>query len=330
MITAVYFGAGLWLNYLVAGQPSSLTRSLLVSATQFWPWSIAAPLAAWLARQWPIAWPPKVSAVLVHVVAGVTTATVTASMEQASRRWAFGVTPTLLPSNVAFDFLVYWAVVIGASFIGFYRLSQERAVAASKTEALLHQARLQLLHAQLQPHFLFNALNTIAETLHEDAHKADAMVAHLCDLLRATLGDVDPTTTLGEELVLAGHYIAIQQARFGERLVTSVDVPRSLLSHRVPRLLLQPLLENAVHHGIAPRRSGGRIWIAAQRHQSALAIDVGDDGVGCDRESTPGAGIGLSNTRSRLAAMFGSQADVVVRSDAQGTVVTVTLPDGEP
>lgn len=327
VVVAVYFAAGLWLNYVVAGHTWSLGQSLMVSVAQFWPWSVAAPVVALVAQRLPMTPPWRPLSVVAHLVVGFPVATATALAERQSRTWLFGSASELLPSHVAFDFLVYCTVVTLATFATYYREGRARELAASKTEALLHESRLRLLQAQLQPHFLFNALNTIAETVHEDPNKADEMVSHLCDLLRASLEDSGPSTSLQQELSLAEHYVAIQRARFGPRLVTSVDVPAALLSQAVPRLLLQPLLENAVQHGISPRRHGGRIWIAARRDGDSIHLEIGDDGAGCGDAGPPTEGIGLGNVRSRLQALYGTRARLDVHSPSRGgTIVTVVMP----
>jgi sensor histidine kinase YesM len=192
---------------------------------------------------------------------------------------------------------------------------------------------LRAVRAQLHTHFLFNALNTIAETVHEDAERADRMIGSLSELLRATLQADGQTVTLAEELVLAERYLAIQQARFGERLRVATDVPADALHWPVPRLILQPLLENAIRHGVGADEAGGSVRIAAVAASGdVLQLTVEDDGNGLADEPEPsGHGIGLANTRARLEAMYGDRASLGLRSVAgQGTAVTVTIPRARP
>jgi LytS/YehU family sensor histidine kinase len=184
---------------------------------------------------------------------------------------------------------------------------------------------------QLQPHFLFNTLNTIAEMIHEDPDTADGMVAGLSDLLRRTL-DLGSTQeiTLAEELDLVSRYLAIQQARFGDRLRVRVDVPDEARGARVPALLLQPIVENAIRHGLAARLDAGRIDIEARANGASLVITVTDDGAGdATFDSARGTveRVGLGNTRARLDAMYGGRAALTLaRADGRGARVTIEIP----
>jgi two-component system sensor histidine kinase LytS len=159
------------------------------------------------------------------------------------------------------------------------------------------------------------------------------MIGSLSELLRATLHADGHTVTLAEELVLAERYLAIQQARFGERLRVATDVPDDALHWPVPRLILQPLLENAIRHGVGADEAGGSVRIAAVAAPGdVLQLTVEDNGSGLADEPEPsGHGIGLANTRARLEAMYGDRASLGLRSVAsQGTAVTVTIPRARP
>jgi LytS/YehU family sensor histidine kinase len=198
-------------------------------------------------------------------------------------------------------------------------------------ESRLREAQLDLLRAQLRPHFLFNALNTISELVHEDPERADAMLGHLSALLRASIDAGDrQIAPLDEEIQLVEHYLAIQRVRFGDRLTVHLDVPEDCRLASVPHLVLQPLVENAIVHGISPRAEGGTVWITASRHAGAVVVKVEDDGVGLP-PSRAAAGVGLANTRARLAAMYGDRAslDVATRPGG-GVLVTLTVEDRAP
>jgi len=333
---AVLVGISLWLNYLALGREAHLGASLIVSLTEWWLWALLTPIPVLLARRWPLARPHLARHFMLHLVAGLAVAGVKVLAERIARIWIFGAAPYLLPSSLALHWLVYFGIVALTIAADYYRGARARELEASRLETRLQEARLQLLAAQLQPHFLFNAFNTIAETIHEDPHRADRMIGALGDLLRATL-DVDGhTAPLGREIALADRYLAIQHVRFGDRLSVSWDIDAGLDAWPVPRLLLQPLLENAIRHGVSARRDAGRIRIRARRIDGALELSIDDDGAGFDagelEARNPGrdrdaGGIGLSNTRERLRAMYGDAASLTVgRSELGGAAVRVVVP----
>jgi hypothetical protein len=329
-ILAVFFGTSLWLNYIATGREARFGASLQISLVEWWIWALLTPLPLWLARRWPLARRPRAAHVGLHLAAGAGVALAKVLLERAARTWLFGVTPYLLPSSLALHMLIYWALVALAHAAAYYRQSRERELHASQMEARLQEARLDALDSQLRPHFLFNALNTIAETVHEDPERADRMIASLGDLLRASLDSSGHTTPLSMELSLVERYLAIQQARYGDRLRVEIDVPPELGARRVPRLLLQPLVENAVQHGVGSRPEGGLVAIRARLSAGALALTVEDDGAGAEAGRTagdPSGGVGLSNTRARLDVLYGGRATMALGPRAGGgTATTITIP----
>jgi two-component system LytT family sensor kinase len=177
-----------------------------------------------------------------------------------------------------------------------------------RVERALVEARLATLRAQLQPHFLFNTLNALAELVHRDPPLAETLLLRLSALLRRALDDSDAATLpLGEELGFLDDYLAIQQALLGERLHIERRIDRDVLHWPVPPLLLQPLVENALRHGIAPRRAGGTLRLSAQCEGERLKLRVENDAGAAPQ---PGAGVGLRNTRERLAAHYGGRASL--------------------
>lgn len=206
-----------------------------------------------------------------------------------------------------------------------------RAHAAAELERTLLATRLQNLRLRLQPHFLFNALNTIAATVHEDAAKADALIGQLSDLLRASLaGDETRQVTLAEELDLLRAYIALMQARFGERLHVELDIDPDAEPVLVPPFLLQPMVENAVRHGGLEQRGHAAVRLGVRRTGDSLALVVEDDGPGMPegRESEAlAAGHGLSSTARRLELLHGGAARIVAGNrSGGGFAVHVTIP----
>ncbi|MFN8574647.1 MAG: histidine kinase [Gemmatimonadaceae bacterium] len=189
------------------------------------------------------------------------------------------------------------------------RLSARYSQATRESEQLqtrLAQAQLQALRLQLNPHFLFNTLNTITALVHTDPHAAERMIVGLSELLRISLGSVgEQEVPLSRELEVLEHYLEIQQVRFADRLQVQYRVAPGTEGALVPNLLLQPLVENAIKHGIAPRAASARIDIAAHRSNGALTLEVSDNGTGNTHAAPAGDGLGLRNTRERLRSLYG-------------------------
>lgn len=220
-----------------------------------------------------------------------------------------------------------WSVLyLGVKYYQDVQTERERALAA---EGQAHRARLQALRYQLNPHFLFNTLNAVSTLIVEKKnHDAERMVARLSDFLRLTLEcDSDVEVPLADELDFARRYLDIEQIRFGDRLVVTEDVDPEALSARVPPLLLQPLVENAVRHGIMPHEEGGTLLIEARRVSNRLLLRVVDDGPGPPSDTDSESGVGLSNTKARLESLYdGDHRFTLRRADGGGCVVRVELP----
>ena len=321
---AVFFSISTSLTYISTDRPGQWSRTLAIGLATWWIWAAFTLPILWVSRRFPFARGRIMLALAVHVPLGAVLALLTVTVENRMRVWMFGARPFLQISNLALHLLIYWALVVVAHALSQYGKSRARA---AEVEARLRQAQVELLRTQLQPHFLFNALNTIAELIHEDPERADQMVGRLSDLLRATLDAGNrPQVTVAEEIDLVRHYLAIQEARFGSRLGVSIDVPLECEDALVPYLCLQPLIENAVRHGLAPRARGGTLAVAVARRAGDLSLTVEDDGVGWSG-GTPVEGIGLRNTRDRLRSLYGDTATLAMsHRPGGGTVVRVVLP----
>ena len=218
------------------------------------------------------------------------------------------------PSRATSAYQILFLYVVMAAIlyaVEFRRQRIEKEHQALKLERQLAQAQLQMLRMQLNPHFLFNTLNALGSLMRKDVERADEMLMALTDFLRSTLkahGTME--TPLERELELARCYVDIEQIRFPDRIKLTVDAEPETLNVPVPSFLLQPLVENAVRHGLAPRASGGDIWIQARLVHGILQIQVLDDGLGREAPSTEGHGIGLGNTRERLAQHYGGHASM--------------------
>jgi sensor histidine kinase YesM len=235
----------------------------------------------------------------------------------------------VLAANAVTELMIFWAASAAIHGVEFYRRLRARERQALILEQRLTRARLDALTAQIRPHFLFNTLNSITTLIRRDPEGAERMVMQLADLLSATLrSPEEQEISLREEMDLLDSYLSIMQVRFGSRLSVERDVSASVTDALVPAFILQPLVENALEHGIARRPGPGRITIAASRNNGSLELTVGDDGPGIDdAASSPGNGIGLANTRKRLAELYSGRASLTIRSrTGEGTDVHIAIP----
>ncbi len=207
------------------------------------------------------------------------------------------------------------------------RRREQAAVVKTEVEKELTVARLSLLHAQVEPHFLYNTLASAQLLTRSDPARADEMLGHLIQYLRHSLPRTDDAlSTLGVELERSRAYLEILKLRMGPRLALQIDVPEDLRTTPLPPMMLQTLVENAIKHGLEPRTAGGTIWIRARRLDGEVAITVADDGEGFNTKST-GTGIGLKNVRERLRLMHGGDAALsVIANFPSGVAATITVP----
>ena len=224
------------------------------------------------------------------------------------------------------DLLTCWILFGIGHGVEYYRRYRVRELRASQLEAKLALAQLQVLQMQLQPHFLFNTLHAISALMYRDVERADRMISRLSDFLRLTLNSIGmQEVTLKSEMEFLDKYLEIEQERFGDRLEVRRAIEPEALDLLVPNLVLQPLVENAVRHGIAPQAAGGRIEIGAWRRGPVLAIEVTDDGTGCPGEIREGGGISM--TRARLERLYGDEFRLDIGNAAdRGFRVSITIP----
>jgi two-component system LytT family sensor kinase len=231
----------------------------------------------------------------------------------------------LLVKTWHFNLLIYWVIVAVSFAFDYYRKYRERELRAVELEKQLAQAKLQALQMQLNPHFLFNTLHSISSLMHQDTEAADRMMVRLSDLLRAALDSSDTQeVTLGQELEILQLYLGIEQIRFGNRLTVNLDIAPDTLDARVPNLILQPLVENAICHGIEPHAKPGHIELRARRADGVLTLEVCDNGGGLPKDVPNREGIGLTNTRARLRTFYG-EAHGFELCDAPGSGLLVRL-----
>lgn len=235
---------------------------------------------------------------------------------------------TLSPLATLLDVLAYGSLAGITHAVHFYRRYRERERRALFLESNLNKARLNALQAQLQPHFLFNTLNAIATLLRRDPKAAEATLTSLSELLRLSLSQSNnQEISLREEMQFLDRYLEIQQTRFGDRLRFEQQIEPAALDCLVPTLLLQPLVENAIRHGIEPSGNPGVVRVSAQQVDGRLAVSVEDDGVGLGAEPAASSGIGLSNLKARLETLYGARQEMHVRARPEGGVaVRITIP----
>ena len=208
-----------------------------------------------------------------------------------------------------------------------HRRGEQAAAEQTATEKELTVARLNLLHAQVEPHFLYNTLASAQVLTRTDPARADEMLGHLIQYLRSSLPRTeDSLSTLGEELQLTQAYLEILKIRMGARLNLHIEVPDTLKALPMPSMMLQTLVENAIKHGLEPKPGGGTIWILARPHDDHATLTVADDGQGFNTQSS-GTGIGLKNLRERLRLTYGPAASFAIVSNfPNGVAATLTLP----
>jgi LytS/YehU family sensor histidine kinase len=229
--------------------------------------------------------------------------------------------------------MVYAAIVGVSHAIAYYHEAQEQKLKEAQLETRLMEAQLKTLQAQLHPHFLFNTLHAISTLIHRDPEAADRMISRLSDLLRITFDrSSDAKITVKEEIEFLQKYLDIEQTRFPDRLVVRVEVDPEVLDGEVPQMILQPLVENAIKHGIAPRTDRGHLQIVAGRNDETLWMEVRDNGGGLHGGTLKKlrTGVGLSNTRARLECLYPGTHRLEFNERHGGLAVRIEIPFQRP
>lgn len=235
----------------------------------------------------------------------------------------------LLLKTFHYNLWVYWVIVAVRHAFDYNHRLHERELRNSELETRLARAKLQALQMQLNPHFLFNTLHTVSALMHQDVERADKMIAKLSDLLRQALDKSEThLVPLREEIGFLNNYLEIEQTRFGERLQVRIDIPETLMEAMVPNLVLQPLVENAIRHGIEPHARQGLVTLtAATREDGRLELAVTDNGGGLSNRKSSRQGIGVANTRARLAQLYGANQEFALDNAPGGGVsAKIILP----
>ncbi len=318
---------------------SSVLRS---SLADWWAWGLLVPMIIAIDRRLPIAVNKPGTRLAVHIAIGLPTTLIysyVSAMLQAivgvlpwSDVVGFGPLLEAAKGGFLWDLLVYLLVVGGWQAVQYSQHYLASQLRLERLERSFSEARLNALRMQLDPHFLFNALNTISSLVVNQPKLARGMIEQLGDLLRLSLeSGRRQQVRLNEELDFLGHYLAIQKTRFGDSLHVVIEVSESARDVMVPSLILQPLVENAIRHGLSPRPGGGTVWVQATIDDLVLYITVEDDGVGLGDEWTEDrVGLGLGVTRERIAMLHPTQgAGLRINPrEGGGTRVRVSIPTG--
>lgn len=327
------FSSQSYVYYAVRGGDVRWLPTLTWVFADWYSWAALSPFVLWLARRFPVERRGWSRALVLHLTAGVLFSVAHAALQAAVNQLGLGHAPRPFPElfkylileNYSLSLLTYWVLVGISHAVEYYRRYKER-------EALLAQAQLRALKMQLQPHFLFNSLNSISALIDVDRKAAVRMVARLGDFLRLTLRNSgEQEISLRQELDFLQSYLEIESIRFGDRLAVELDIDTEATGAKVPNLILQPIVENAIRHGISQGEEHGRIEILARRVNGTLHLRVADNGPGlAATDSMKNAfdeGLGLANTRARLSNLYGkAHRFELSAAPGSGLIVSMEIP----
>jgi two-component sensor histidine kinase len=326
--------------YSLTAHPLSWAESLRYELSYAWIWGAFTPLILWFCRRFRLernVWPKHLA---MHALLMVTLAplskvgfeAIAVPPDSPFNPFEWQKLFRSIESSFDTGALLYCVVVLLEHSLVYYKRYQASAVKASQLQTQLVQTQLQALKMQLHPHFLFNTLHTITALVREDPDQAERTIVRLGELLRLFMANSSVhEVPLAEELRVLELYLEIERTRFDDRLRVHYDVPRDLENAMVPNLVLQPLVENAIRHGVGPVCGPGRILIGAEQQGDTLALYVKDSGRGLpkdkDKKQSAQGGMGLRITRGRLESLYGAHQSLVMRNLAEGGVeVRVTIP----
>jgi signal transduction histidine kinase len=315
-------------------------RWLVVLNCAYWySWALFTPPIVWLSQRFRFERQGLLRAVAVHLPAVVLFSFAHIGAMQAAQWWLvtadggefrwWSAAQRAALMNFDWEMMTYWAIVGLSHALLYYRESRDRELRSAQLETRLVEAQLKTLQQQLHPHFLFNTLHAVSTLMHRDVAAADRTLMRLSDLLRLTLERLgEQEVTLASELEFLRKYLEIERMRFADRLIVRFDVSPEAEAAFVPTLLLQPLVENAIKHGVARKSGAGHIEIAARREDDKLHIEIRDDGVGLSEDALTALhkGIGVSTTRARLQHQFGADFRFEFHRLSQGVAVVVVVP----
>jgi len=307
-----------------AGLEISWKQAVSYALGDWYVFAVLSIPVIWLARRFQFEAGSRASSLLIHLPASVLFSLAYMVLRAWIGTWQSDATfveafQPLLVKTWHFNLLIYWVIVAVSFAFDYYGKFRERELRAVELEKSLAQARLQALQMQLNPHFLFNSLHSISSLMHRDVEAADDMIARLSDLLRAALDSSETQeVALQEELKFLQRYLEIEQIRFGKRLTVKMEIAPDTLEAKVPNLILQPLVENAIRHGIEPHAKAGVIELRSTLADGRLVLEVLDNGGGLKNAAAIDEGVGLSNTRARLRTLYGEDHHLELRNAPTG------------
>lgn len=340
----LFFGAQIYYSALAFQRPVGWPQAMYWSFGDWYEWALLSPVIFWMCRRfrfegtaWRLSAPMFVVGAVVLALGHVVLCTVAAELlcavtGGATDFWAYA--RQLAVNRLPFNLAVFFMIVCAWHAWNFASRYRARDAQLAEVQRQLADAQLSALRMQLNPHFLFNTLNTISSLMLTDVRAANQMLSRLGALLREVLQtDQGQEVTLGRELELATRYLDIERVRFGEKLAVSLDAPAEVRSAAVPTFILQPLIENAIRHALERRTDGGRISLGFARSEDSLFLRVSDNGApganGADRRGAVARreSIGLGNTRQRLEKLYARHQWLRLQDNADGgTTVEIMLP----
>ena len=340
-VVALFFCTQVYVITYSQKEPIRYWQSIVVQGTACYIWALATPLMLWLVRRFRIERSNWKRRSLLHFFLSVFLTSGLTALHYVVFMLLLGHGSSITPMrtfgylyyNLDRWVLVYWFILLMSHAFNYYNSFRKNELKASQLRTQLVQSQLEALKMQIHPHFLFNTLHSISALLSRDTEGARRMITRLGDFLRLTLensGSME--VTLQQEIEFLNGYLEIERIRFQDRLTTDIRVDPEVLDVRVPNLILQPIVENAMRHAIGNSASG-RIEVIAAPRNGVVRIEVKDNGpgIGTDRllEARRGRGLGLANTRARLAGLYGDAARFELNNDpAGGLIVALEIPRG--
>jgi hypothetical protein len=330
LFLGLFMGVQFYLNTSASGKQASLGMAISISVQKYLIYAGLTFPVLWLCRRFPPTLKWWFLPLSVHLVGVTVFVTLYATLRMLSRtavdRNTLQVLPvswetaqSLVRSNFFELFTMYATIAIVALALQYYRQGRERDLREAELKQKMAEYELQVLKLQLHPHFLFNAMNGISTLMTRDVKTAQAMLVRLSELLRMALSNSAANeVSLRDEIEFVKAYLEIERMRFGERLRVDLKIDQASLDARVPNMMIQPLVENGIHYGIARIRSGGSLEVVTTCTEGRLRIVIVNDGPLGSPEKTRGSGVGLGNARSRLAQLYGSAYELRLVDRPQG------------
>lgn len=337
-LVGLAFASQVYLSSTLLGRSIRWSQAISYALADWYVWALVSWPILWLARRFPPERGSVSQTAAIHLAGAISCSllyVVLRAIVGQIHGWiieepaSYGeIFRPLLVKTFPFNLLVYGVILSVSHALDYYRKYHERTVHTLELENHLTEARLQALLRQLKPHFLFNTLNGIASLMHSDVDAADRMLVRLSELLRLTMSQSgQSTTSLRTEIEFLQSYLEIERIRFRDRLTVMFDIQPESMDAAIPNLILQPLVENAIRHGIEPHPGPGKIAVHAITRDQRLIVTITDTGRGIPAAGLSRQGIGLSNTRERLRELYGSdhQFDLSNRPEG-GLQVKLEIP----